>query len=406
MKNVPSKTWSGGQTRTKTHHHQKSLAILNNTETLGDENDHTMIRIQIHSIKNSTTVNPMIDSGATEDLIDQQFCNRHQIQTIKAKNSRVIYLADGEPSSMGHVTHIARVPMDIRAHKEITTFQVAKLKNHKAILGMPWLMNHNPQIDWGQGKITFYSEKCTTICLKESPTVYAITEPEALEENLASKFSMIQAKQDQSILGKKMYKDGKIPTKGTRGAAGHDLHAIEDKTIPPNAQQIVKMGIAIRLPNGTYRRMAPRSGLAIKHGITVNDGVIGRDYTGEIGAVLFNLFDYDYHIQKGERIAQPIPERILETQCKEVMHLEKTKQGVQGFNSTEKKRIEIDEISTGTLERSKEEGDTHGLLWGRYNHGKLEFQATNIRTELAIESKKDQKQKSFHEIVPEEYWDQ
>jgi len=106
-----------------------------------------MVKIRLHSINDSTTINAMIDSGATEDFIDQEFCNKYQIRTKKAKSPREIYLADGEPSSMGPVTHIATVPMDIGAHREITTFQVAKLQNHEAILGMPWLKNHNPRIN-------------------------------------------------------------------------------------------------------------------------------------------------------------------------------------------------------------------------------------------------------------------
>jgi len=55
---------------------------------------------------------------------------------------------------------------------------------------------------------------------------------------------------------------------------------------------------------------------------------------------------------------------------------------------------------------SKEAGDVYGLLWGRYNRGKIKLLATNVSTELAIQSKKDQKQKNFHKIVPKEYWDQ
>jgi len=295
--------------------------------------------------------------------------------------------------------------MDIGAHREITTFQVAKLQHHEAILGMPWLKKHNPRIDWGQGKITFDSERCTTMCLKESPTVYAIPEAEALEENLVNRFSTIQAKKDKRILVKKMNEDAKILTKGTRGAAGHDLYAIEDKTIPARGQQVVKTGISLRLPNGTYGRIAPRSGLAVKHGITVNAGVIDQDYTGEIGEILVNLFNYDYHVQQGERIAQLIPEKVLDTQCQEVTRLEDTKRGTKGFGSTDTRRIEIDEISTKTFERSKRQGDEDGLLWGRYNNGKLEILATNISTELAIQSKKGQRKKDLSEIVPEEYWD-
>jgi len=189
-----------------------------------------MVKIRLHGINDSTTVNAMIHSGATEDCIDQEFCNIYQIRTTKAKNLREIYLADGEPSSMGPVTHIATFPMDIGAHREITTFEVAKLQNHQAILGMPWLKNHNPRMDWGQGKITFDSEKCTTMCLNESPTVYTIPEAKALEENLTSRFSTIQTKKEKCILIKKMHENAKIPMKGTKEAAGHDLYAIEDKT--------------------------------------------------------------------------------------------------------------------------------------------------------------------------------
>jgi len=295
--------------------------------------------------------------------------------------------------------------MDIGAHREITTFQVAKLQNHEAILGMPWLKNHNTPIDWAQGKLTLDIEKCTTMCLNEWPTGYAIPEAEALEENLVSRFSTIQAKKDKRILEKKMHKNAKILTKGTRGAAGHDLYAIEDKTIPAKGQQVVKTGISLRLPKGTYGRIAPRSGLAVKHGITVNAGVIDRDYTGEIGVVLVNLFNHDYHVRQGERIAQLIPEKILETQSQEVTHLEDTQRGTKGFGRTDTRKIKIDKISTKTFERSKKQGDDDGLLCGRYNKGKLKILATNISTEIAIQSKKGQRKKDLTEIVPEEYWD-
>jgi len=133
--------------------------------------------------------------------------------------------------------------------------------------------------------------------------------------------------------------------------------------------------------------------------------VIDRDYTGEIGVILVNLFDYDYHVQLGDKIAQLIPEKVLETQCQEVNHIEETDRGTEGFGTTDMKKIEIDEISTRTFERSKKQGDKVGRLWGRYNNGKLELLATNVSTELAIQNKKGQKEKSLTEIVPEEYWD-
>jgi len=248
-------------------------------------------------------------------------------------------------------------------------------------------------------------ERKSAMCLNKSPTVYTVPEVEAFEDNLISSFSKIQAKNDKCILVKKMHKDAKIPTKGTKGAAGHDLYAIEDKTIPAKGQQILKTGTSLRLPNGTNEPIAPRSGLAIKHGITVNAGGIDRDYMGDIGVVLINLFDCDYHVQPEERIAQHIPEKVMETQCQEVTDLEDTERGTKGFGSTDTKMIEIDKISTKTFERSKDRGDQDGLLWGRYNNGKLEILATNISTKLGIQRKKGQKKKDLTEIVAEGYWD-
>jgi len=128
-----------------------------------------MVKIQLHGEKASVTINAMIDSGATEDFIDREVCNKHGIKMIKAKNTREIYLADGKPSAMGPVTHMTKVPMNISSHRELATFQVANLQNHEVILGMPWLREHNPTIDWNDKRITFNSERCTTWCLKSSP---------------------------------------------------------------------------------------------------------------------------------------------------------------------------------------------------------------------------------------------
>jgi len=149
------------------------------------------MKICLHGIDGGTTINTMIDLGATADFIDQEFCNKYHIKTIKAKNLREIYLVDSEPSSMGPVTYIARVLMDIGYYRELAIFQVVKLKHHNTILGMPWLRNHNPRINWEQGRITFHRERCTTWCLKESLTVYMILEAEVLEENLDGKFSKV-----------------------------------------------------------------------------------------------------------------------------------------------------------------------------------------------------------------------
>jgi len=121
-----------------------------------------------------------------------------------------------------------KVPMDISSHRELATFQVANLQNHEVILGMPWLREHNPTIDWNEKRITFNSERCATWSLKSSPTAYAVPEEKGLEENLITRFSKVQAKKgpkasDQSVRVKKLSAEARVPKKGSARAAGHDL---------------------------------------------------------------------------------------------------------------------------------------------------------------------------------------
>ena len=123
-------------------------AALNYTDTLKNDNNHIMVKIQLYGGKEPVTINAMIDSGGTEDFIDREVCNKHGIKMIRAKNPREIYLADGKPSAMGRIIYMTKVPMDISSHRELATFQVANLQNHEVILGMPWLREHNPTIDW------------------------------------------------------------------------------------------------------------------------------------------------------------------------------------------------------------------------------------------------------------------
>jgi len=105
-------------------------AAVNYTETLDNDKDHIIVQIQRHGEKESVTINAMIDSGATEDFIDREVCDRDGIKMIKAKNLREIYLADGKPSAMRPVTHMTKVPMNISSHRELATFQLANLQNH------------------------------------------------------------------------------------------------------------------------------------------------------------------------------------------------------------------------------------------------------------------------------------
>jgi len=88
-----------------------------------------------------------------------------------------------------------------------------------------------------------------------------------------------------------------LPTKRSRLAAGHDIYAISEFTMPALGQVLAETGIAIGLPKGTYARIAPRSGLASKKGIAINKDVIGADYTGEIRVIMINHGKADCRIQ-------------------------------------------------------------------------------------------------------------
>ena len=128
---------------------------------------------------------------------------------------------------------------------------------------------------------------------------------------------------------------GKAPVKGSTEAAGWDLYAAEDVTIPVGKRQLVNSGLRIRVPAGTYGRIAPRSGLALK-GIDVGAGVIDRDYTGVVKILLHNTSDSDFKVTSGDRIAQLLFEKIANPNIKIVEALESTDRGSGGFGSTGK----------------------------------------------------------------------
>lgn len=102
----------------------------------------------------------------------------------------------------------------------------------------------------------------------------------------------------------------------------------------PGRRTLVKTGIAMALPRGTYGRVAPRSGLAFKHGIDVMAGVIDSDYRGEVGVILVNLGEDTFVIKHGDRIAQLVIERFYPCYPFEVLDLTATNRGHGGYGST------------------------------------------------------------------------
>lgn len=125
-----------------------------------------------------------------------------------------------------------------------------------------------------------------------------------------------------------------LPTKASSGSAGYDLSSIENIIIDPGGKALIRTGLKIAIPENTYGRVAPRSGLAVRHGIDVGAGVIDADYRGEVSVLLFNHGKDCYHVHAGSRIAQLILERILTPDVEEVDVLDATERGEGGFGSS------------------------------------------------------------------------
>ena len=129
----------------------------------------------------------------------------------------------------------------------------------------------------------------------------------------------------------------KAPTKGSLSAAGYDLYASQETVIKARGQGLVSTDVSFTVPVGTYGRIAPRSGLAVKNGISTGAGVVDRDYTGEVKVVLFNHSEKDFEVKVGDRVAQLILEKIVEdAEVVVVESLEESARGAGGFGSTGK----------------------------------------------------------------------
>ncbi|WP_419723128.1 dUTP diphosphatase [Sphingobium aromaticiconvertens] len=126
------------------------------------------------------------------------------------------------------------------------------------------------------------------------------------------------------------------PTYATAHAAGMDVVSAEDVTITPGGRHAVATGFAMAIPQGFEVQVRPRSGLALKHGISVPNapGTIDADYRGEVKVILINLGDAPFVIARGDRIAQLVAAPVQMATFAEVTDLDDTARGAGGFGST------------------------------------------------------------------------
>ena len=132
-----------------------------------------------------------------------------------------------------------------------------------------------------------------------------------------------------------------LPHYASVHAAGMDLRAAidEDLILNPSEHRLIPTGFAMALPEGFEAQVRPRSGLALKHGITVlnSPGTIDADYRGEVGVILINHGNNPFHIQRGDRIAQMVISRFAQAAWVESDCLDDTERGAGGFGSSGRK---------------------------------------------------------------------
>ena len=126
----------------------------------------------------------------------------------------------------------------------------------------------------------------------------------------------------------------KVPTRFSEFCAGYDLYSDADVILHARSRCMVSSGISISIPENTYAKIAPRSGLTVKNGIDVGAGIVDFDFRDTVKIVLFNHSDEDYKIETGDRIAQLILHRIETPEITVVDKLTETKRGFGGFGST------------------------------------------------------------------------
>jgi dUTP pyrophosphatase len=127
-----------------------------------------------------------------------------------------------------------------------------------------------------------------------------------------------------------------LPRYASEDAVGLDVAAAEELTLQPGERHAVATGFAIEIPRGYEVQVRPRSGLAMKHGITClnTPGTIDSDYRGEVKVILVNLGQEPFEIRRGERIAQLVPAPVLRADFVEASELAETARGSGGFGST------------------------------------------------------------------------
>jgi deoxyuridine 5'-triphosphate nucleotidohydrolase len=295
-------------------------------------------------------VQMLVDSGASRNFLSTELA-----EELKLEQQR--YGLSGPQIRLGNGSiipvegHVEEVPVWIEGKADGVDFEILPMKGKSAILGMPWLRDVNPHIDWANMTIQWQED-------------------------------------EEKLLVKRLSPEAVLPKRSTKEAAGYDLSSVENVTIEPGHRAIVSTGLAVAIPKGCYARLAPRSGLAVKFGIHVGAGVVDRDYRGPVKLVIMNLGQEAVHIQRGDRIAQMILEQIKTPEVEEVQELEETIRNENGFGSTGMAQLQtLEEEPTTVLKELQLNvmAMENGKVWtgARVTGEEADMIAERIRKEFA-----------------------
>ena len=138
------------------------------------------------------------------------------------------------------------------------------------------------------------------------------------------------------VLFRKIDPAARLPSYAHPGDAGMDLFSVEDVSLPPGGRALVHTGLVMQLLPDAEAQVRPRSGLALKHGVTVlkTPGTIDAGYRGEVGVILINHGDVDFLVEKGMKIAQMVVSPVVRATIEETSVTDETDRGTGGFGST------------------------------------------------------------------------
>ena len=271
------------------------------------------------------TVACIIDTGAGGCTISKTFLDEIGWE-IDGPTKQTLIVADGYAAvPLGKV-----YDLPIRFGKLVIpiTAIVVDTTSYDLVIGNTWLTKANAIIDMGARKMRLHWKgRKYEIPIDDERGI----RPQMVQGNQMDHFVMnFQMK----AMCKKMNRSAIIPQRKTKDAAGFDLSTVKNIELTPGESRVVGTGIAIKIPEGHYGQIKPRSSMAIS-GITIDGGVIDADYTGEIKLIIVNRHKtITAKIFGGDRVAQLVILPIWTGELQEVQNLEETKRGDQGFGST------------------------------------------------------------------------